>query len=167
MNQTIVKKFHHLLEKDKQENLEKRWNFFMSEEPEWTQRKLGFTPMVIEHKWAVIFIPAEGKDPEFAFTIGLYYNFKSPEILIIGAGLDQDQYKRFLNSLGHLVKSGKKLQAGVDYGPDIELSVSLIFEKANDKILKKFPYGYGGVFYTNFADTGKTPPILYKDLRNI
>src|SRR5581483_12269175 len=131
MNRVIYTKFHHFL-KDKKVNLEKRWEFFISENPEWTERKLGFTPLIIKNGWAVIYIPKEDKEePEFAYTIGLFYNYNHPELMMIGAHLSAKEYQAVLNAFGTLIKKGDKVEAGKDYKEVIEMKdQKLVFKKA-------------------------------------
>jgi len=66
------------------------------------------------HGWYVmrVFDP-QGKEPNFAYSIGLYETFKHPEIVVIGLGLDT--MHQFINVIGEEIRSGKTFSTGVKY----------------------------------------------------
>jgi hypothetical protein len=60
--------------------------------------------------WHVVQISAEPDSPQFAFTVGLYYQFLQPEILIMGIDLAMSAH--VLNDIGEAMRSGRKLVPG-------------------------------------------------------
>lgn len=59
---------------------------------------------VLEHQWAVVVIP-DGATGMWAFTIGLWHNYRSPELAIFG--LDPQTMGRCLNGLGRQIATGR------------------------------------------------------------
>ena len=53
---------------------------------------------VHRHGWHVVAVSAEGQEPGYAFTVGLYLRTLQPEILIMG--VDVDPSGRVLNAIG-------------------------------------------------------------------
>jgi hypothetical protein len=65
---------------------------------------------VAEHGWHIVQIQQETDAPPFAFTVGLYYQFLQPEVLIMG--LDLVMSAQILNDIGEAMRTGKELSAG-------------------------------------------------------
>lgn len=61
-------------------------------------------------EWFVALIPPEGGAPPWGFTIGLWENFKQPEVVLVG--LPPQVTHAILNSAGELARSGR-LAAGL------------------------------------------------------
>lgn len=60
--------------------------------------------------WHVVQIYEEPDCPQFAFTVGLYYQFLQPEILIMG--IDLAMSAQILNGIGEAMRSGRKIVPG-------------------------------------------------------
>jgi hypothetical protein len=60
--------------------------------------------------WHIVKIFEEPGSPKFAFTVGLYYQFLQPEILIMG--IDLSMSARILNNIGEAMRSGRKITPG-------------------------------------------------------
>lgn len=58
-----------------------------------------------EPGWKVMGIAADKGSPGFAYTIGLYHNYKHPEIILFG--LSVDIAFTLLNDVGARVKGGR------------------------------------------------------------
>src|SRR5262245_12216677 len=65
---------------------------------------------VEEHGWHVILVSPGEEGPGFAFTIGLFHNYRHPEVILFG--LPQQVAHPVLNLIGAAVKSGTRFQAG-------------------------------------------------------
>ncbi len=72
--------------------------------------RLGIAKDVVEKGWAVMAISDE---IPFAYTIGLYKNFKHPEIAVTAIG--QNQASELLNRLAERVASGERFELGKIY----------------------------------------------------
>jgi hypothetical protein len=60
--------------------------------------------------WHVVQIFEEPGSSQFAFTVGLYYQFLQPEILIMG--IDLAISAQILNGIGEAIRSGRKITPG-------------------------------------------------------
>jgi hypothetical protein len=188
-------RFQALLEKDKSENLIARYNYFLEANEDLVRRRLGFVPIIYEYYWACIFIePDRQNKTPFAYSIGLFYEFAHPEVILIGGDLNPDQYKYLINEIGCHVRDKGPLFVDKDYrdqllpksttkiedtGDDIvhiqlpydegvfpSLKAPLIFREYDATIENQFPCGFLYSFYRNFADMGDLrPPVLVADLR--
>jgi Domain of unknown function (DUF4262) len=69
-----------------------------------------------KHGLTVILIRATDYLPSFAYTIGLWKNYKHPEI--IGFGLKIETLHTVLNDVAELVKNGQTIELNINY-PDI------------------------------------------------
>jgi hypothetical protein len=61
----------------------------------------------------VAFIRENAGLPGFAYSIGLYHNFRHPEIILFG--LETEVMTRTINQLTQQIRSGKMYDAGFDY----------------------------------------------------
>lgn len=68
---------------------------------------------VREYGWHVINVLAEGELPEFSYTIGLFQNYRHPEILVYG--LPRDRAHPMVNELGGSIRDGQVFLAGRTY----------------------------------------------------
>jgi hypothetical protein len=66
-----------------------------------------------EPGWKVMGISAGKEGPGFAYTIGLYHNYKHPEIILFG--LPIETALTLLNDVGDRVKGGEVIQPNVTY----------------------------------------------------
>lgn len=65
---------------------------------------------VESHGWHVVQISEETGSPAFAFSVGLYYRFLQPEVLIMG--LDLNVSAHILNGIGEAMRSGREIAPG-------------------------------------------------------
>lgn len=93
--------------------------------------------------WSIQCFEEEENKPSFAYTIGLWKNYKHPEI--IAFGLPLNTLIQILNIAGELVKGGKKIKTGKQYEDFLEgfNSTFLIVDK---KELGNY-FGYALWFY--------------------
>lgn len=63
-----------------------------------------------EHGWHVVFVAEEPGTPRFAFTVGLYYRYAHPEILVMG--LKQPTAHSLLHAMVARIQGGEKFEAG-------------------------------------------------------
>jgi hypothetical protein len=66
---------------------------------------------VREHGWHVVKVPDENESPGWAFSIGLHHSFSHPEIIIVGLPLDV--MHRIINTIGSLIRTGRRFEHGV------------------------------------------------------
>jgi len=64
----------------------------------------------------IVHVLADDKGPGFGFSIGLFHNFKHPEIIFIG--LQQELIHSLINDIGEAIKKGKRFDP-FTYSPDI------------------------------------------------
>jgi hypothetical protein len=62
---------------------------------------------VARRGWGVVSVPAEGRRPAFAFTVGLWHSFSHAEASVFGR--DEDEMAGWLNTVGRAVKGGRVL----------------------------------------------------------
>lgn len=91
------------------------------------QQKIAQT--INEHGWMVMAVPDNEGTP-FAYTIGLYKNFKHPEIIV--TAIDPQQALALLNFLGEQIKEGKKFEIGKTFEKD-DASHRHVFLKVENK----------------------------------
>ena len=95
---------------------------------------------VRENGWIVMAITGE---IPFAYTIGLYKNFKHPEIIV--TAIDSHQASSLLNYLCKQVKEGKRFETGTVYEKD-DHSHRHVFLKVDNKYRRDY-LGTGINFY--------------------
>ena len=81
--------------------------------PDLDPRKRRVLENVDEHGCHIAFIREFDGLPPFAYSVGLYHNFRHPEIII--SGLPIDVMTRALNDLAENIRAGKMYDAGFDY----------------------------------------------------
>jgi hypothetical protein len=59
--------------------------------------------------WHVIGVREDDEGPGFAYTIGLYHNYRHPEIIVFG--LDVPILWRIVNIIGDKVKQGEMFES--------------------------------------------------------
>jgi hypothetical protein len=98
---------------------------------------------VDEFGWHVVIVPDEGSTPGWAFSVGLYHNYKHPEVIVFGLPLEL--LHAVVNVVGDEVKSGTRFKDGSDY-PDILEGVRCMFRGVDNQWYRPF-LGYAGWFY--------------------
>ncbi len=70
---------------------------------------------VKDHGWHVmkVFAP-DGREPPFAYTIGLETSFDHPEVIVFGLNDDLDFMHYVLNQIGDRVKKGERFEHGAE-----------------------------------------------------
>jgi len=63
-----------------------------------------------EYGWHVVFVAEEPDTPRFAFTVGLYYRYAHPEILVMG--LRQPTAHSLLHSMVARIQHGERFESG-------------------------------------------------------
>jgi hypothetical protein len=66
--------------------------------------EIGLVSKVENYGWTVMHIKDEPGKPGWSFTIGLFENFRHPEVIIFG--LKQDSRHSILNWIGENTKKG-------------------------------------------------------------
>lgn len=91
----------------------------------------------------IVDVLAEGSTPGFGFSIGLFHNFKHPEILIIG--LQQELIHSIINDVLEEVKKGKRYEA-FTYSPNILEGFECYFTPVKQQHYQAY-LGYAHWFY--------------------
>jgi hypothetical protein len=112
-----------------------------------------------KYGWHILGILAEGEEPEYSFTVGLYYQFSHPEILIMG--LPANTAKKIINTIGALVKDGATFESGQVYSEIIE-SFSVAFTLVDTRYYKEY-LGYGVWFYRSLPKPFPTLQLVWPD----
>lgn len=75
---------------------------------------------VAEPGWSVQLVPAgDGADePAFAYTIGLFHNYRHPELIVVGLRLEL--MHSMLNSVAERIKAGQTFEPGAPIADVIE-----------------------------------------------
>jgi hypothetical protein len=81
-----------------------------------------------EHGWFVNVIADDELGPGFAYSFGLYEEFKHPEIIVFG--LPADTMQTLVNDVGSHIRAGTKYRAG-DRTNDLIEGHTCIFREVN------------------------------------
>ena len=156
-----AKKLMALRERNLDENLAKRWEILQLRQPNFTARRLGYVPFIMEYGWAVVGIPDQG----LSYTVGLHYRYGQKELLLAAPHLDAQKQKRLLNGLAKKVAAGARFKAGDSI--DVE-GQKLALHAYDEPSFERFPSGYFASFEMAFEDrehrTGGTLPVLWMEL---
>jgi len=101
--------------------------------------KFGFT---------VLMLGATDYLPSFAYTVGLWKNFKHPEI--IAFGLSVENLQTLLNSVGELVKEGKVMEQNKSYEEFLRNGKTEFLKVDERNISDYFGYAMELYNYENF-----------------
>ena len=93
--------------------------------------------------WHVLLIPEEGDLPAFAFSIGLFYTFQHPEILMIGQKIEN--MHQLINGIGESIRAGATFQDGGSY-PDVVEGYDCVFVSVDPTHYDEY-LGYAQWFY--------------------
>ena len=85
--------------------------------------------------WYVIKVGASESAPSFAYSLGLYENFKHPEIIIFG--LDFEIMHQIINDAGKHIREGQKYADGERYG-DLLRNYACEFRRVNPSRYRGF-----------------------------
>lgn len=107
------------------------------------QIEAGIKKIVNEYGWYVAIFETTAYLPSFAYTIGLWKNFKHPELIVFG--LTNDTLHSILNVSGDLVKKEKVILANSENADILENNKVFILE-VNPENLSDY-FGYGIDFY--------------------
>jgi hypothetical protein len=93
--------------------------------------------------WSVIIVEATDYLPSFAYTVGLWKNYKHPEV--ISFGLTAKTLHLVLNNAGDIVKSGRRMEIGKIYDDFFE-SGDTLFLKVDSRNIEDY-FGQAINFY--------------------
>ena len=100
-----------------------------------------------EYGWTVMLSEATDYLPSFAYTVGLWKNYKHPELITFG--LTTTTLHSILNIGGELVKDGHRLQVGSDYDNFFENGIAQ-FIQVDQRTLKDY-FGYA-IWFNKTSD---------------
>jgi Domain of unknown function (DUF4262) len=117
-----------------------------------------FVGIIAEHGWHVMKVFADEPDqPPFAYTTGLWKNYRHPELLIVGIPLDNAHV--ILNGMGRDIKNGvRRFQAGGPVQGVIEGFGVYFADFAWDHAAEYF--GWALWYYGEYLDQREQFPIL-------
>jgi len=125
-------------------------NFVMPTVVDKNDRKLMAD--IQNYGWHVVHILEEDDQPRYSFSIGFYYQFGQPEILVMG--LDFDSARQLINNIGHEFQQGLYLEED-QYYPGYILKYDICFKAIPMEYYHEYT-GYACWFYHNI---GKSFPI--------
>lgn len=88
--------------------------------------------------WTVLMVPASEYLPSFAYTVGLWKNYKHPEL--ISFGLSIKTLHSILNIGGEIIKSGKSILVNKNYSNFFENGSAQFLKVDNRNIADYFGY---------------------------
>jgi hypothetical protein len=109
----------------------------------------------------IVNVLADDENPGFGFSIGLFENFKHPEIIIVG--LQQELIHSLINDMGEAIKRGKRFD-GFTYSPDILEGFECYFIPV-DKTHYSAYLGYANWFYK--GDDFEVLQCIYPTVKGI
>lgn len=98
---------------------------------------------VKEYGWSVCLFEEDSATPAFAYTIGLWKNFKHSEV--ISFGLSLDTLHAILNDVGEWARNGKTVELGVNNYEVLE-RLPVQFRQVDHGNIPDY-FGYGRWFY--------------------
>ena len=111
-----------------------------------------------EQGWHMTVIKPEGDIPAIVYTIGLYYSFQQPELIMVG--LPFEMMLQVLGEMSSAIKRGVRFKDR-DTSSDFLMNdipvefVEIESEEEKDKYMT-----IGQAFYTEFLKTATTIPVL-------
>jgi Domain of unknown function (DUF4262) len=101
--------------------------------------------------WFVTKVGASGSEPAFAYSMGLYENFKHPEIILFGLGLEV--MHQLINDVGKRIQQGQRYDEA-QKNDDLLKGYTCEFRKVN-------PIHYNGLLnYAIWYYKGSSFPVL-------
>ncbi len=95
------------------------------------------------HGWHVLGVEEDEEGPAFAYSIGLYYNFKHPEVIVFG--LPVRVMHLIINAVGEEVRSGKRFEHW-DESDDVLDGYQVAFRTVEPRHYREF-LGFARWFY--------------------
>src|SRR5688572_28013471 len=98
---------------------------------------------VERHGWHVVGVEEDEEGPSFAYSIGLYYSFKHPELIVFG--LPVRVMHQIINAVGEQVRSGERF-GHLDESGDVLDGYNVAFRTVERR---HYPdhFGYARWFY--------------------
>lgn len=94
----------------------------------------------------VINVMEDEEHPPHSFSIGLFHNFKHPEIIIVG--LKTELMQSMINWMGDEIREGKQLEVGKNYSGFLE-GFDVTFGEMSKHHYKEY-LGYALWFYQSY-----------------
>lgn len=142
-----------LLAGDRDENLSTRLSFF----DQLGLEHLDLAIIVHDEQWAWSVLPGDDGALDLSFTVGLFYRYGHPELMVHSRDLDPVALKDAIAEVVTRAQDGETAKAG---DPLTVGDVTVSFEVPTAADLAKFPYGYGVHFYRHFMDRTDVPLLL-------
>ncbi len=143
-----------LLAGDRYENLDTRLSFF----EQLGLENLDLAVIVLQEQWAYSYFPAEEEGGiDLAYTVGLFYRWGQPELMVHSRGLEDPDVKAAVTELVERAQEGGTLAAGQTL---TVAGKTVTLEVPTEADLAARPYGYGMHFYRHFMDRTSVPLLL-------
>jgi len=114
---------------------------------EWARHD-GYEEIVRDHirefGWHVTLIESDGKEPGFAYSIGLFHSYQQPEIIIFGVPVSL--MHSIVNSCGDTFKAGRSIKTGVPLNGYIR-DFPVVFKEVRKERYREY-FGYGLWYYS-------------------
>lgn len=93
--------------------------------------------------WHVVLIPSDGEGPGFAYTIGLFKTFRSPEMIVFG--LPQEVMHAVVNHAGEEFKAGRSVELNKPLDGYLQ-GYPIVFKEVKKKHYREY-FGYARWYY--------------------
>jgi hypothetical protein len=101
-----------------------------------------------KYGWTVLLVKATHYLPSFAYTVGLWKNYKHPEI--IAFGLTTNTLHFILNEAGEMAKSGRTIEVGKNYDDFFESGITQFVEVDKRNVADYFGHAINFYHSTDF-----------------
>ncbi|MGE0492152.1 MAG: hypothetical protein AB7S38_23260 [Vulcanimicrobiota bacterium] len=162
---------------ERQDNLVRRYAYFQQQNGPLTEQRLGFVPLVIENRFTCVAVPGA---ENMACSVGFWYNFWSPELMLVGQ-VPMKSMHRTIEVMGAMLEDGNQQAYRQDPGGYLQARMKKMASvlgaclrelglttqalvPADDDFLDRHPYGYGGYFYAHFLDDPWSVPLVKAEL---
>ncbi|HZU95876.1 MAG TPA: DUF4262 domain-containing protein [Planctomycetota bacterium] len=160
---------------DRAGNLERRMDHFVDQRPDLAMRKLGFVPNIMKNGFTCVGVPGEGESSDLAFSVGFFYSYGHPELMLVGASVVAMQ--KVIEAIGQEIKRGGEQVVGPRDKKKLTENATRLVETlqktlASQKLeakkiampdeafLEEYAYGYGWYFYRHFLDDANVPLLM-------
>jgi len=114
---------------------------------------------VINHHCHIVTIPEDSEGPTYSFSIGLYLNFRHPEIIIFG--LSQRVAGTAINDICSRVEKGSRFQAGQETD-ELFIGCKVRFVSVDPKNYREY-LGCARWFYRSLNDNFPVLQAVWTD----
>lgn len=165
-----VLRFTALAGQDRKQNLQVRWQRFLEQDAEKANQGMGFVSQIIGQGFSTISLGIAA-DQNLSYSVGFYYSFGFPELMLLSPGSDGQAAARVLTHIGASLAAARlPLGSDTDVGTRAQSMAGLLMsglaregleaeelEGADGAFLRQYPYAYGWYFYAHMLDRTDVP----------